>query len=394
MVAPGQARVVTDQEGVRVYRAAPSAASQAPDGPPPAEVVPGTPEAARRQDFILQETARTVAGQNRKPQDLTLTSATLTPEIDPKTGLIKEDAQALEAALRGKEVIDSDSAGPIGPGRRERLAEIAGISAEEARKLWPYPDPKPFTSGDMAAARKAMTDPRVGLTQESVAGRLQPDQKADREEIVKNAVLTDSEASFAVYAALGFPFPMRVGKVDCAGITADGLVLFSPQVMRADPMRDDWEDLVVTFRWMYNNEEVFKDTIHVAPYARIPRPSVPVTHCWITCDRDVMAYAPRGVHVPGTLAEVRDQVIKEVVPVNSWLRQPTKIYGIRWGVLPTVDELAKNPSTRAKLGQVLQETGLMRPKSEDLDQNEIAADFRAMADYAKKLQMPSAPPRR
>jgi len=222
-----------------------------------------------------------------------------------------------------------------------------------------------------------------------VESQLVPGGHQEREEVVANAVLTDAEASFAVHAALGLPFPIRVGKVDTAGVTPEGFVIFSPELLRADPFRDDWQERIVSFRWMNNNTEVYKDTVRVQPFMVIPRPSVPTTHLWVTCDKDVMIYAPRGVTVPGTISEARDQIQHDVVPVNSWLRPSTKLYGIRWGLLPNLAELTKNPATREKMKVVMTETGLLGGRKEA---NPYADDMRAMADKVNQIQMPNMPP--
>lgn len=372
------------EEGVVQFGFTPSQGA-APDAADPGVVPAGSPEAATRQDFILSEAAKTFNGTNKKP--MSTTGVTLSPVIDAKTGLIKEDADALEAALHGdKTLIDRDSAGPIGPGRRARLAEIVGLSPEEAAKLWPWKDPEPFTQGEMAQAAKVVAQQ---MSQSQVEGRLVPGQRQDREEIIKNAVLTDAEASFAVYAALGLPFPIRVGKVDTAGITPEGFVIFSPELLRADPIRDDWDERVVTYRWMNNNDEVFRDTVRVKPFLVIPRPNASTTHLWITCDKDVMIYAPRGVQVPGTVSAARDQVQQDVVQPNSWLRPATKIYGVRWGLLPTVDELTKNTATMEKLKVVMTDTGLINRSA---PRNEYAEEFGRMGELAGKTPPPTAPP--
>ena len=372
------------EEGVVQLSYAPSLGS-APDAADPGVAPVGSVEAATRQDFILSEAAKTFNGTNKKP--MSATGVTLSPVIDAKTGLIKEDADALEAALHGdKTLIERDAAGPLGPGRRARLAEIVGLSPEEAAKLWPWKDPEPFTQADLVKGAKVISQQ---MNQTQAESRLVPGQRQDREEVVKNAVLTDAEASFAVYAALGLPFPIRVGKVDTAGITPDGFVLFSPELLRADPVRDDWEERVVTYRWMNNNDEVFRDTLLVKPFTVIPRPNTPTTHLWVTCDRDVMIYAPRGVQVPGTVSEARDQVQRDVVQPNSWLRPATKIYGVRWGLLPTVDELTKNTATREKLKIVMTDTGLINRSA---PKNEYAEEFGRMGELAGTARPTTAPP--
>lgn len=335
----------------------------------------------------MDEAARTFSGTNKKP--MSKTGIALSPVIDAKTGLVKEDAEALEAALHHDDtLIDRDAAGPLGPGRRERLAEIAGISPEEAKRLWPWKDPDPFKANDLVAGAKEVVKQ---MSQRQAEERLVPGQRQDREDVIKNAVLTDAEATFAVYAALGLPFPVRVGKVDTAGLTQDGFVLFSPELLRADPIREDFVEREVTYRWMNNEVEVYRDTLRIRPFAKLPRPNAPTTHLWVTCDKDVMIYALRGVTVPGTIAEVRDQVQRDVVPANSWLRPATKIYGIRWGLLPTVDELTKNAGTREKLRTVMTETGLINREAEP---NAYAEEFRRAADMAKRVPVQPAPPRR
>lgn len=161
-------------------------------------------------------------------------------------------------------------------------------------------------------------------------------------------------------------------------------VLFSPDLLRADPLFDQWRDLQVSYRFMKDEEEVYKDTVHVRPFVVIPRPSSPVTHMWVSCDRDVMVYAMRGVsRVPATIDEARAQVQNEVVPVNSWLRVPVKLYGIRWGLLPTVNELTRNTATRDKLAQVLGDTGLLRRSIGAGKDDPMLAEFRQMADRVK-----------
>lgn len=377
------------EEGVVQLRPVANATPEgaAPDAAEPGAAPVGSQQAATRQDFILGEAAKTFSGTNKKP--MSNTGIALSPVIDAKTGLIKEDADALEASLHHDEtLIDRDAAGPLGPGRRERLAEIAGISPEEAKRLWPWKDPEPFKANDLTTGAKEVVRQ---MSQRQAEDRLVPGQRQDREEVIKNAVLTDAEATFAVYAALGLPFPVRVGKVDTAGITQDGFVIFSPELLRADPIRDDFEEREVTYRWMNNEEEVYRDTVRVRAFARLSRPSVPTTHLWVTCDKDVMVYALRGVTVPGTIGEVRDQVQRDVVPANSWLRPATKIYGIRWGLLPTVDELTKNTATRQKLKVVMTETGLI---NRDAEKNDYADEFRRAADLVKGVQLQTAPPRR
>ena len=370
------------EEGEVYYLEPEKAASyQQLDKDLPGELEAGSAEAAERQDFVMDQAARAFRGENKKPED-SLTKMALTPEIDPATGLVKEDAAAEQAILHNKEVVDKDIYGPIGPGRRERIAEAAGISPEEARKLWPFPDPKPFAVRDLYVASKVIS--KGGFTDQAGAEKsLVPGQNTSHADIVKNAVLTDAEASFAVYAALGFPFPVRVGKVDTAGSTAQGFVVFSPELLRADPLRDGWEERTLTYRYMYNNEEVYKDTVRDRPVMIIPRPSAPTTHLRLTCDKDVMVYALRGSAEPSTVSQARDQIQKDVVQVNSWLRPNIKIFGVRWGVLPTVDELTKNPATRQMLAQVLNDTGLMR--QQEAPQNDYADEARKMAEYVKTL---------
>ncbi len=371
------------EEGVVQLKSSPMGV--APDEARPGQLPVGSSEAATRQNYLLEEAAKTFAGANQKP--MSATGIALSPVIDAQTGLVKEDAEALEAAIHNDNtLIDRDIAGPLGPGRRERLAEIAGISPEEAAKLWPYKDPEPFRAKDLTEGARELVRQ---MSQRDAEGNLVPGQRQDREDIIKNATLTDAEASFAVHAALGLPFPIRVGKVDTAGINGDGFVLFSPELLRADVGREDWEERLVTYRWMNNEEEVYRDTVRVRPFMNILRPNAATTHMWVTCDKDVMVYAPRGVAVPSTIAEARDQVQRDVVPANSWLRTATKIYGIRWGLLPTVTELTKNPATREKLRVVMLETGLLNRGPEP---NQLADEFRRMADLTRSVPMATAPP--
>lgn len=366
------------------YLQAPSSSANATssdlDIEAPGSLPLGSQEAASRQNFILQEAAKAFRGENQLPTD-SRTKQVLQPEIDPETGLVKEDAEALKNMVHNKEVISSDAYGPLGPGRRERLAEAVGITPEEAKRLWPWPDPKPFTVGDMYAASKVLA--KGAPSQETAEKNLLPGQNQNREEIVKYSILTDAEASFAVYAALGFPFPIRVGKVDTAGTTAQGFVVFSPELLRADITRQDWEDRTVTYRYMFNNEEVYKDTVHVRPFLIIPKPNAPVTHLWLSSDKDVMVYAVRGNDEPGSITQARDQIMQHVVQVNSWLRPNVKLYGIRWSMLPTADELTKNTATRKKLIEVLNDTGLMR---QGAPTNEYAEEAKRMAEYVKNIK--------
>lgn len=362
------------------------------DAAPPGSLPVGSQAAADRQAFVSQAAAKAFADGNRLPADPSMTAMALTPKMDPATGLTTSQAAALTAEIHNQTVVDKDAFGPIGPGRRDRIAEAAGLSPEEARKLWPYPDPKPFKQGDMAAAERTLTDPKGSfhLTQEQVEQALKPGQLDDREDMIKHAVLTDQEASFAVYAALGLPFPIRVGKMDTAGLSSQGLVIFSPELMRADEVSEAFTSRLVTYRWMYQEREVEKGTLEVRPFAVLRLPSQPVTHLWITCDQDVMVYGLRGVQSPMTISQARDQIKQFVVPANSWLRQPTKLYGIRWAVLPKLDELATNPTTKAKLVAVLQMTGLGRDDSKKPD--EIRDLYRTMADFRKQLPPQHAPP--
>jgi len=388
-----QGRMIGDatrppEEGVVRLSPVPGQGARTPDALPPGVLTPGTPAAADRQDFLLAEAAKTFSGQNRKGDPKTITEIALSPVIDAETGLVVEDAKALKAAIHNDEtIVDSDLAGPLGPGRRARLAEVAGISQEEAAKLWPFPDPKPFAVRDLNLAASEVTRQ---LSQMGVEKNLVPGGHQDREEMITNAVLTDAEASFAVHAALGLPFPIRVGKVDTAGFTPEGVVIFSPELLRADPIRDDWQERLVSYRWMNNEVEVYKDSVRVQPFMVLPRPGVPTTHLWITCDKDVMVYALRGVTPPGTVSDARDQIQKDVVQVNSWLRPATKIYGVRWGLLPTMDELTKNPSTKAKLKLVMTETGLLGGKREE---NPYADEMRRMADTVAQSPLPNQPPK-
>lgn len=381
MVAPAQVRNAGSQDEVILARAA--VQGRITDLEPPGALPKGSGAAAARQDQLLDRAARALAGGTRLPDDRNITQMVLSPTIDPETGLVKEDAENLDAGLHNRPEPNKPE------GRRARIAEVAGVSPDEAVQLYPIPDKtKPYQFRDI----HTLDPSRPVTSQEEVVQRLLPGQGRDREDLVRNAVLTDAEASFAVNAALGLPFPIRVGRVDMAGVTSDGVVLFSPDLLRADPLFDQWRDLTVTYRFMHNEDEVYKDTIHVRPFVVVPRPNSPVTHLWVSCDRDVMVYALRGVsRVPRTNEEARAQVQNDVVPVNSWLRASVKLYGIRWGLLPTVDELTRNPATRDRLAQVLSETGLLRRRTGDKD-DPLLAEFRQMADRVKASGiMPNRP---
>ena len=290
--------------------------------------------------------------------------------VDGKTGLSLDAVQALEEMAKDDKLITEDQFGPIGPGRRERLARMAGLTDEQAKQLWPLGDPGPVRPSDLVRAAKVFQgefDEKAaagaavdagGDSQDGANARLAPAATKDKAIAARNTVLTDPEASFAVYAALGFPFPIRVGRVNTP--PPNGFILFNPQLLRVDLANDVFKPRQITYRWMEGEQEVYQATAEITTYLHLPRPTQPVTHVMVSSDDDVMVYALVGRTPPAGIWEVRSTLLKDVVDMHSYLRPVVKLYGLRWALMPGINNLMDNPQTKAKLAYVLDDLGFIK----------------------------------
>lgn len=312
-------------------------------------------------DALLKEAAETFVKGNRIDTSR-LTGEVSAPVIDPKLGVTTESVNLLREMRKDETLITEDGFGPIGPGRRERIAKLAGLTKEQAEKLWPFPDPHPPMVKDVAGASVAFGGTGATLTQEDVEDALSPERNKARKEALARTALSDAEVSFACYAAIGFPFPIRVGKLESP--PPEGFVLFNPEIMRADLSEVTFHPRTVSYRWMSNEEEVSSGTAEVTTFTHIPKPRYEVTHLWVSSDEDVMAYALVGSLPPGGIDDARNTIFKWVVPSNGPLRPVVKLYGLRWNLMPGIEEITVNPKTRARLKQILLELGLLQQGGE------------------------------
>ena len=309
---------------------------------------------AARDYFFRRSIARNAAGAT-KGQKVDL--------FDGKTGLPLDAVQNLEEMEQDDSLITEDKFGPIGPGRRERLARIAGLTDEQAKQLWPLDDPGPVRASDLVRAAKIFqgdfeASARAGDTQDGANARLAPAATKDKAMAARNTVLTDAEASFSVYAALGFPAPIRVGRVNSP--PPNGFVVFNPQMLRVDIANDVFKPRQIAYRWMEGEQEVYQASAEVTTYLHLPRPTQPVTHVMLSSDDDVMVYALIGRTPPVGVWEVRSTLLKEVVDMHSYLRPIVKIYGLRWSLLPGINNIMDNAQTKAKLAAVMDDLGFLK----------------------------------
>jgi len=313
---------------------------------------------------------RSIAKTSRKPG----TSIDL---FDAKTGAPLDAEDAIDAMAKDDTLITEDEFGPIGPGRRERIAQMVGLTAEQAKALWPWDEPEPVKASDVVRARKLFGngDP------ESMSGalaRLMPKQGKERAEQLKRTVLSAGEVSFACYAAMGFPFPIRVGKIGGKDhpVPPNGYVIFNPQLFRADLTRTDFQTRHITYRWMDGKNEVYSAQADVETYLHMPRPSAPVTHLLVSSDDDVMAYQIMGIQVPGGIWDVRKVLMNDLVDLYSYLRPTVTLYGLRWSLLPGIDEIQDQPQTRMRMAEILDDLGLLnREKSANLRAIKADAEY-------------------
>lgn len=328
---------------------------------------------AKEQDLVLKAAREYLFRRSLTKNAAGSTQGKKLDLADAKTGLSLDAVQALEEMAKDDTLVTEDEFGAIGPGRRERLARIAGLTAEQAKQLWPLDDPSPVKGSDLARAAKIFqagfdthaaagkdkdnAPMNEGETQEDANARLAPTGR-EKAQAAKNTVLTDAEASFAVYAALGFPFPIRVGRINTP--PPNGFILFNPQLLRVDLANDVFRPRQITYRWMEGTQEVYQGTAEVMTYIHLPRPTAPVTHVMVSSDDDVMAYALIGRTPPTGVAEVRQTLMKEVVDMHSFLRPIVKLYGLRWSLMPGINNIMDNPQTKAKLAYVMEDLGFIR----------------------------------
>ncbi len=289
--------------------------------------------------------------------------------LDAATGAPLDAEEELDKMAESDAVITGDDFGPFGPGRRERLAEIAGLTPEQAQALWPYEsdDEVPAVSAaDLAKARKFFGEGGGdGEAMPDALKRLMPASGRERKDQLRRTILTPGEISFACYAAMGFPFPIRVGKIGGAASPPppNGYVIFNPEIMRADLTRSDFRPRKITYRWMEGRNEVYSAEAAVETYIHLARPTSPVTHLLISSDEDVMAYQLVGMAPPNGIWEVRKTLLNEVIDLHSYLRPPITLYGLRWALLPGIEEITDQPQTRARLGEILQDLGFIKPQA-------------------------------
>ena len=321
----------------------------------------GTAGDAVEGEALLQEAAEALVKRNRI-ETSRLTGEIAAPVLDPKLGVTTEAVATLREMAKDETVISEDAFGPIGPGRRERLAKLAGLTREQAEKLWPWADPTTPKVKDIAGASVAFGGQAAGLTQEDVAEALSPERNKARKDALAHTALTDAEVNFACYASIGFPFPIRVGKLESP--PPDGFVIFNPEIMKADLSEVNFHPKQVTYRWMSNQEEVSAGTAEVTTFTHIPKPRYEVTHLWISSEDDVMAYSLVGTLPPAGIDDVRNTIFKWVVPANGPLRASVKLFGLRWNLMPGIEEITVHPRTRARLKQILLDLGMLQQGGE------------------------------
>lgn len=306
-------------------------------------------ESNAAKDFLFRRSVKRNAAGSTAGEKIDL--------FDAKTGMPLDALDSLNDMAKDEKPITEDEFGPIGPGRRERLARMAGLTDQQARELWPLDEPGPVTPSAMAKAIQVLT--KDGGTMEEAIAKLAPDQSRERAQALKNTVLTDAEASFAVYAALGFPYPIRTGKVK--NPPPNGFVVFNPQLLRVDLTNEKFKPRHITYRWMEGGQEVYSAEAEVMTYFHLPRPTAPATHVLISSDDDVMVYALVGMTPPNGLWDVRSTLMKDVVDMYSHLRPETKVYGLRWTLLPSINEITDNPQTKAKMTFIMEDLGFIKP---------------------------------
>ncbi len=311
------------------------------------------------QKQILAEGARSIRNRNLIQRlDPRFGGGFRTDLVDARTGMSADVAETREDVGEDA-LIEEDAFGPIGPGRRERLARIAGLTDEEARQIWPWKDPKPVRPSEILQAMKVLAAKYQGpIGQDDAAARLAPDQDPERRNRFRTAELSEAEASFAVYAALGFPFPIRVGKL--LEPPPNGFVVFNPQLLSVDLLRERWTPRSIEYKWMNGSTVVYGSSADVTTYVILPRPTAPTTHLWLLSEaEDVMAYRLMGLNPPMNLEEVRETLFKHVTDVHSPMRVQVKLYGLRWSLMPGIDDITDNECTKAKLHSVMTDLGFL-----------------------------------
>lgn len=312
--------------------------------------------AANRDSRVMDAAARKVfrrsfrQGGTKSKDKFTL--------MDVKTGAPLDVEDSLDEFSKNDTEIDSHWFS------RENLAEMGGLTPEEAKQIWPWEDrlpDEPMRLSDLAKARKYLGE---GDSMESALTRLLPGKGKERREKLAKTILTPTEVSFSCYAAIGFPFPIRVGRVGdrSSPPPPNGYVIFNPEMLRADVMRQDWIPRTVTYRWMEGKREVYSSQARVETYIHLARPAAPVSHLLLSSDDDVMAYQLVGEPAPSGIWDVRRTITTELVDLYSYLRPPTTLYGIRWGLLPGIEEIKDQPQTRERLGEILSELGFLKNK--------------------------------
>jgi hypothetical protein len=285
------------------------------------------------------------------------------PERDPLTGIpIGEQAKFDKDVYEDETIVDSDAFGPIGPGRRERLAEMAGMTPDQAKSLWPWPDPKPFKAGEFNRAMNAMGRSVIakqldGTPERAILDNLIPKDDRDAKAAMKRLILTPAEVSLTAYAALGLSLPIRVGRI--TDVPPDGIVVFNPELLRADFTRTDWKPRHVQFKWMNGKVEIYRGECDVETYVNIPRPTAPTSHVWVVADDDVMAYSCIGIYPPANLADARRQILEDVVAQGSYLRPNLKLYGLRWDKIPNIKDVGTHPQVKMKLFEIMRDLGMV-----------------------------------
>jgi len=300
------------------------------------------------KNFLFDRSIRRNAENGSKGEKIDL--------FDARTGMPLDALDAIKDMASDDTLVTGDEFGPFGPGRRERLGRMAGLTEQEARELWPMDEPGPVKNSDLVKAAEVIA--KGGGSMEEALSKLAPDQSKERLQALRNTVLTDAESSFAVYAALGFPFPIRIGRVQ--NPPPNGFIIFNPQLLRVDLTNEAFKARHITYRWMEGREEVYHAEVDVTTYLHLPRPTAPVTHVLISSDDDVMAYALVGRMPPSGLWEVRSTLMKEVVDMYSHLRPTVKLYGLRWSLMPGINELMDNPQTKAKMTSIMEDLGFIK----------------------------------
>lgn len=305
-----------------------------------------------RKELFRSRVARQAKARMGPPVDL----------IDAKTGAPLAAEDAIDEMAQDDTLITKDEFGPIGPGRKERIAQMAGLTPEQAKALWPWDDPTPVNVSDLVRTRKFFGEGSPEEMQGALQ-RLAPTKGKERQEQLKRTVLTSAEASFACWAALGFPFPIRVGKLGGQDTPPppNGYVIFNPELYRADLTKTQFRPRHITYRWMEGKSEVYSAEAEVETYLHLPRPSMPVTHLLVSSDDDVMAYQLVGLFPPQGIWDVRKVITGDLVDLYSYQRVPVILYGLRWSLMPGIEEIQDQPQTRARLAEIMEALGFLKP---------------------------------